>query len=63
MEPDSPNSYQYYLMTPLQMKAGGGPGIQAIGDIPQTLPPSQLGEGHGNQLLPTAKMADVASAS
>ena len=42
-----------------QMKAGGGPGIQAIGDIPQTLPPSQLGEGHGNQLLPTAKMADA----
>ena len=42
-----------------QMKQRGGSGIEAIGDIPQALPPSQLGEGHGNQLLPTAKMADT----
>ena len=41
-----------------QMIEGLRLGIQTSGDIPQSLAPGELGEGHANELLATPEMAD-----
>ncbi len=39
-----------------QMIAGCRTGIEAVGNIPQSFPPCQLGKGHADELLAASKM-------
>jgi hypothetical protein len=41
------------------MVAGRRSCIQAVGNVAQTLPPSQLSKSHADELLPTAKVPDA----